>query len=420
MRPVRICMVTTFYPPYNFGGDGIAIQRLAAALARRGHEVTVIHDVDAFRALSPREPAPVPGIPGVEVVSLSSGLRVLSPLLTQQTGRPVVHGRRIQKILERGEFDVTFFHNISLVGGPGVLQYGGGIKIYEAHEHWLVCPSHVLWRHNREACSGRECLRCTAHYRRPPQLWRYTGLLERELVHVDAFIAKSEFSRLKHAEFGFSRDMEVVPCFLPDSDEQFPGASLNSPHSRPYFLFAGRLEKIKGLDDVIPAFRNYPEADLVISGEGEHAAHLKALAGDAANVHFVGRVPPHELSAYYAYALGLIAPSIGFETFGIVLIEALRHGTPVIARRIGPFPEIVEQAGAGYLFDDARGMLTAMRAVQSDSLGRSDLSRSAIKAFSAHWSESAVMPRYQRLIARLAESKGMHDVAEAIAPEVFA
>ena len=44
-------MLTTFYPPYNFGGDGIGTQRLAHALVRRGHQVTVIHDVDAYNSL---------------------------------------------------------------------------------------------------------------------------------------------------------------------------------------------------------------------------------------------------------------------------------------------------------------------------------------------------------------------------------
>src|SRR5947209_7940112 len=50
-RPLKFCMVTTFYPPYHFGGDAIGVQRLARGLVRRGHEVTVIHDVDAYNLL---------------------------------------------------------------------------------------------------------------------------------------------------------------------------------------------------------------------------------------------------------------------------------------------------------------------------------------------------------------------------------
>jgi glycosyltransferase involved in cell wall biosynthesis len=157
---LRFAMVTTFYPPYHFGGDALAVQRLTHALARRGHRVDVIHDIDAFRLLSANGEPPAPRVPAnVRVHGLRSALRGLSSLATHQLGRPVVHGRRIQRILDSG-VDVIHYHNVSLVGGPGILGMGRGIKLYTAHEHWLVCPTHVLWRHNREVCTGRECLRC--------------------------------------------------------------------------------------------------------------------------------------------------------------------------------------------------------------------------------------------------------------------
>lgn len=61
MSGLRVCMLTTFYPPYNFGGDGIGVQRLSRALARRGHRVTVVHDADAYNLLSPTaDPPPLP------------------------------------------------------------------------------------------------------------------------------------------------------------------------------------------------------------------------------------------------------------------------------------------------------------------------------------------------------------------------
>ncbi|HEY8723559.1 MAG TPA: hypothetical protein VIL92_06825, partial [Gaiellaceae bacterium] len=58
-RRLRFCLLTTFYPPYNFGGDGIFVQRLAGELVRRGHHVEVVHSVDAYRALARSEPAPI-------------------------------------------------------------------------------------------------------------------------------------------------------------------------------------------------------------------------------------------------------------------------------------------------------------------------------------------------------------------------
>ena len=51
-RRLRFCLLTTFYPPYNFGGDGIFVQRLAGELVRRGHHVEVVHSVEAYLALA--------------------------------------------------------------------------------------------------------------------------------------------------------------------------------------------------------------------------------------------------------------------------------------------------------------------------------------------------------------------------------
>jgi len=397
VKPLRFAMVTTFYPPHNFGGDGIAVQRLSRALVRRGHRVTVLHDVDAYNLLHQgEEPAPTAEPPGLEVHRLHSPLNGLSPLLNHQLGTPVLHGPRIRRILRQGAFDVIHFHNVSLIGGPGILSAGRGLKVYEAHEHWLVCPSHVLWRHNREPCTGRQCLRCLLHHRRPPQLWRYTGKLDRRLRQIDVFISKSEFSRRKHAEFGFPGEMKVLPYFLPDTEAGEPIGP--PPHDRPYFLFVGRLERIKGLDDVIPLFRRYPDADLLIAGDGTHGATLRKAAADIPGVKFLGRLSGEALRRYTTHARAAIVPSVGFETFGIVIIEAFRHGTPVIARRIGPFPEIVECCGGGLLFGNVEELEAAMRRLQQDDSLRAELGRRARRGFLENWTEDAVVPRYLELV----------------------
>ncbi len=436
-RPLRIAMLTTFYPPYNFGGDGIGIQRLSRALARRGHRVTVIHDLDAFDLLHRgAEPEPTEEPDGIEVIGLRSGVGALSPLLTQQLGRPVLNGRRIERLLDEGGFDVIQYNNISLVGGPGLLALGRALKVFEAHEHWLVCPSHVLWRHGRELCTGRECLRCVLTYRRPPQVWRYTGLLERHLDEIDVFIAKSEFSRAKHREFGFPRDMDVLPYFLPDPSTQAraPSAATGGsrpvpasggpagsstagggrPHDRPYFLFVGRLERIKGLDDVIPVFEGYEGADLLIAGDGTYRASLERLAGGNPRVRFLGRVDSEALARYYEAAIALVVPSICYETFGIILIEAFRQRTPVIARRLGPFPEIVEVSGGGELFDNQGELLAAMERMRSDDAHRERCAAAGQRAFAERWCESAVVPRYLDLLRGAAERRGHPEIARVI------
>ncbi len=407
----RFLMLTTFYPPHAFGGDALGIQRLSRALVKQGHHVTVVHDTDAYKVLHTGAWPDVPAHDddeGVEVIRLATGNPMLSTLLTQQLGRPVMNGAKLRDIVAKGRYDVVNFHNVSLIGGPGLFQVAGGaLSAYMAHEHWLVCPMHVLWRHGRELCTGRECLKCSFSYKRPPQLWRYTGYLDRELEQVDTVIAMSEFSRRKHAEFGLKKPMEVLPYFLPNPEN--PGAPQptgESPHPRPYFFFAGRLERIKGLDDVIPVFRDLPGADLLVAGDGTHAATLRQLAEGAPNVRFLGRIAPDELRRYYEHAVALIVPSECFETFGIVLIEAFRQGTPVIARRLGPFPEIVEASGGGELFTTREELLAAMARLSGDAAYREKLARSAYRAYVERWSERVVVPQYLEILKRAAVRRG--------------
>lgn len=420
MTKLKIAMLTTFYPPYSFGGDGIGVERLATAIAKEGHHVTVIHDIDAFTTLSHTtnlSPTPISPAENINVIGLRSNIGFISNLMVHQLGRPVIHRKQLQVLLQPGAFDIVWFHNISLLGGPALLSYGGGLKIYEAHEHWLVCPTHVLWRHNRELCDSPQCFRCVVHYRRPPQLWRNLGFLERQLEHVDVFIAKSEFSRKKHKEFGFSKNMEVVPYFLPEKPKRRQ-SNQESPHNRPYFLFVGRLEKIKGLDDVIPVFADYPEADLLILGTGEYEEALKQQANNIPNVKFIGRLPPQDLSRYYESAIALIVPSVCFETFGIIIIESFREGTPVIARRIGPFVEIVNQCDGGLLYSDNKELIHAMRELQSKPPYRQFMAKSAKLGFETNWSEKPVLKRYYKTVYRAALAKGNNYVAAALEKEI--
>src|SRR5262249_13087966 len=156
------------------------VDRLSRALARHGHDVHVIYCRDAFdisrgeQAARPYEPAP-----GVTIHPLSSVAGPLSPLATHQTGRPAFKAGPIARLLKSIRPDVLHFHNLSLIGGPGLLRVPapGAVKLMTTHEHWLVCPLHVLWKLDREVCEAPECVKCCLQARKPPQLWRGGDLL---------------------------------------------------------------------------------------------------------------------------------------------------------------------------------------------------------------------------------------------------
>lgn len=397
---MKFCMVTTFYPPYHFGGDATYIYRLTNELARRGHQVDVIYDRDAYYLTHPTEPtAQYEQHPNVTVHALKSRFGFLSPLATQQTGQPWFKPQ-VRELLESNAYDVIHYHNISLIG-PGALAYGHGLKLQTLHEHWLICPMHVLWKFDRAACVKQECLRCTLYGRRPPQWWRYTGLLKQQLSHVDQLISPSRFTRRKHLDNGINQSIEVLPYFLPRvRDSQL---SPQSPHGRPYFLFVGRLVKIKGLQTLLPIFRQYPQADLVVAGEGDYEQELRSQAGTLPNVHFVGSQPYARLRDYYRHAIAVIMPSICYEVFGIVLIESFAMKTPVIVRDMGGMPEAVEDSGGGFVYQNDTDLVQAMTRLQSEPALRQALGEKGYAAYEQLWNEDAHLKRYFEIIAALQE-----------------
>lgn len=402
-------MITTFYPPYAFGGDAVFVHRLSNMLARRGHEVDVIHCVDSYRTLAKGPlPSGFTNEPGVTVHGLVSGVGALSPLATYLSGFPFFKGRKIARILASKRFDVIHFHNISLVGGPMVLRYGSGIKLYTLHEHWLICPTHVLFKYRREACLHRNCFWCTLSYRRPPQPWRYTSMLKAALHHVDAFIAPSEYVLRRHLADGLNIPIVHIPPALGgtvETREPLPSAQELGLPARPFFLFVGRLEKLKGLQTVLPLFQKYEEADLVIAGDGEFETELRSLAGRCPRIHFLGRLTPLQLRAAYAQAVALLVPSITFETFGQVIIEAFAARTPVIVRDLGALPEVVAKSGGGLVFRTEAELLEAMERLRLDRSLRTRLGEAGFQAYRARWTEEIHMERYLSLIDDIAARK---------------
>ena len=403
--PLSICMVTTFYPPLHFGGDAAYAYQLTNALARRGHAVTVVHSADAYRALGGKHAGDFAHAPGVTVRRLESRSPTGSSLATYLTGKPGVYARQLHDVLDGDRFDVIHFHNVSLAGGPGVLEYGDAVKLYTTSEHWLVCPMHVLFRYNREPCVEPHCLRCTLAFRRPPQLWRYTGLLERSVKHVDLFLSPSRFTLEAHRARGFTAPMRHLPYFHAEHERDPTGSDPGSDPARPYFLYVGRLERLKGVQVLIDVFRDYREADLLVVGEGTYEDELRRQAAGLDHVRFLGRLHPTELVGLYDGAVALVVPSIGYEVFGIVALEAFARRTPAIAHDLGALTEVIEDSGGGLLYRTTKELREAMDRLLGDEELRTELGNQGYDAWQRLWSEDVHVNRYYEAIEEARASR---------------
>ena len=407
-RPLSFLHLTTFYPPYSFGGDAIQVRRLAHALAESGHHVDVVHCVDAYHLLHPGEP-PLSFREHENVVrhELRSGFGWLSPLVTHQTGRMGLKRRSIEAILRLRPYDVIHFHNVSLLGPQALAlapRQGQAVKMYTTHEHWLICPTHVLWKYNRRPCEKPECLRCTLGARRPPQVWRYTGFLERMARHVDQFVAPSRFTARMHAERGFPQPVAYLPNFIDpvDSDWQDPAPR---PQEKPYFLFVGRLELIKGLQTLIALWDRLPEYDLLVAGTGSYEPELRAMAAANPRIKFLGGLPQQDLGVLYYHALACIVPSITYETFGMTSVEAFARKTPAVVRDLGALPEVIQDSGGGFVYRTDEELLAALQGIARSPQLRAELGEKGYDGFVRWWCRETHLKLYFDYLNRSAEKK---------------
>jgi glycosyltransferase involved in cell wall biosynthesis len=413
MTPLRVCMVTTFYPPHHFGGDAMYVYRLTEALAERGHAVDVVHSVDAYRLQHPADPeVAFTHHRNVTRHPLQTRRPRLAALASHQIGGPAFYRDRLRGILERG-YDVIHYHNVSLLGAPGVLAMGRApVKLYTANEYWLICPTHVLFAFDREACTERRCLACTLRYKRPPQAWRYTGALGRALRHVDRILVPSRFALEQHRSQGIDRPLVHLPYFIPAP----PAADANGGPplpARPFFLYVGRLEKLKGVQDMLRLFADYREADLVIVGAGSYEATLREQARGQPHVHFLAKVHPAALAAIYRKAVAVLVPSLCYETFGLTAAEAMSHGTPAIVRRIGALAENLEQSGGGLSFATLEECREAMERLRTQPALRDELGRRGAETVRRRWSVEAHLAQYLEIIALVREEKEGHGTGVA-------
>ena len=211
--------------------------------------------------------------------------------------------------------------------------------------------------------------------------------------------------------------ISLVPCGV-DTDRFRPRnrvaarRRLGLPGNEPVVLFVGRIEPLKGIDILLrAAAQTYGGFRLLVVGgdqqDADRKAELRALAAELAiddRVLFLDAVPHDQLPLYYNAADVCVVPSY-YETFGLVALEAMACGVPVVASRVGGLLETVRDGQTGYLvpwrcpepFAERLELLLSNEPLRR-SLGR--LARAAVERF--RWSEVAAQVEdvYHELVSR--------------------
>ena len=189
----------------------------------------------------------------------------------------------------------------------------------------------------------------------------------RTMAGSDRVIAATEIDRnqmVRH--YGELAPIEVIPGgvdlqrFRP-MDKAAARASIGLPRPGRVLLFVGRIQRLKGVEVLLRAFtllRPRLDARVVVVGgrpstshEAREIGRLQQLAGRLGigeRVTFTGAIPHDELPRYYAAADVTVMPS-SYESFGLVAVESLACGTPVVATRVGGLRAIVRDGETGFL-----------------------------------------------------------------------
>ena len=227
------------------------------------------------------------------------------------------------------------------------------------------------------------------------------------LKKSDQLVVLSEFTREKlERTYGLAPSkMSVIPGgvdlerFRPPTEKAQIRTRMDFPQDK-FILFTVRnLVPRMGLENLISAFKIVQNGNrdvlLVIGGEGPLELALKNQVNQCGledSVQFAGYILDEELPSYYQMADLFILPTTELEGFGLVTVEAIASGLPVLGTQVGGTREILTKLGSDYLFDDstpqsiAKGILGALNGWATNETAYKDVSENCRKVAEQHYS----------------------------------
>ncbi|MFC1722181.1 glycosyltransferase [Patescibacteria group bacterium] len=236
------------------------------------------------------------------------------------------------------DFDLSQFDIV--ISDSSAYAKGVLTKPNQLHICYIHTPPRFLYKYSvestkRNAWYYKPVVMYVDHFLR---LWDYLAA-----QRPDYLVANSNEIKKRIKKF-YNREATIIYPPVELANKQY-SETINED----YFLIAGRLVAYKNFDVVIKAFNELPNLNLYIIGSGNTETELKKLAKQ--NTKFLGRVTDEDKHKYMNGCLGLIN-SVKDEDFGIVPIEVLSHGKPVLAHRSAGHLETVIENKTGMYFDD--------------------------------------------------------------------
>jgi|GEM_PF-995833 glycosyltransferase involved in cell wall biosynthesis len=280
------------------------------------------------------------------------GLRTLGRLLFSFEAQ-----EKISLLVRRTQADVLHAHNIYYQISPTIFLTARELSlptVMTVQDYHMISPQYMRWSHHRiEDLSKTGILRAAFSRFHKNSFFASLAAMMAFKIHdkmglyhlVDRYVTSSNYVKGELIKKGFPAEKIHVIPFGIDAKKITPAVGWDNG----YVLFTGRLVEEKGIIAFLKVAKNLPQIKFKIVGTGPDEERLRRAAGRLFNVQFVGFASGETLWNWYRGARVVVVPSLWEEVFGIVAIEAMAAGKPVIASKIGGLPETVVDRVTGLL-----------------------------------------------------------------------
>lgn len=406
---MNILMLAQFYAPI-IGGEERHVQDLSVELVKRGHKVAVAT-------------LQSPGTPefeidqGVRIYRIKSTTQRASWLYKQpeRSHHPPFPDpevtRALRQIIKLENPQIVHAHNWMLYSFLPLKGWSGLPLVVSLHDYSFNCTQKRLMRAGT-LCSGPgmlKCMSCAADHFGGVK-GRVTAFTHRLLTPavraaVNLFLPVSQATAIGNGLVEQQLPFHVIPNFISDTPalarrdvdpyvSQLPEAE--------FLLFVGDLSRDKGVDVLVDAYGGLSDAPpLVLIGR----QRPDTPSDLPRNVMLLGAWPHAAVMEAYRRSIFSVLPSVCPETFGIVVIEAMSMGRPVIASRIAGLADLITPEQNGLLVPpgDVRALRAALQQFVEDGQSRERMGRGALRR-ALDFRASAVVPRIEAIYKELSLS----------------
>lgn len=389
MKNYRILQIHNFYQIP--GGEDVVVRNEQRLLEEHGHQVYTYYRTNK---------------------ELNEGGKIKKLLIPFTAVYSFRTYREVKRLIKEHQIDIVHVHNTLMMVSPSVFYaaFRCHVPVVQTlHNFRMLCPAGSFFRDNVicEECVAHG-MRCAIRHKcyRNSKLQSFVSAAILQIHRMVGtyrrvnFICLTEFNKKKLLGSLDATRMVVDPKRVYIKPNFTFAEEVTPSKMRPdeeYFLFAGRVEALKGIDIAVRAFAMLPDKKLYIAGTGPMQEEMQAFVKERelSNIKFLGYLQKEEMSEMFYHAKAVIMTSQCYEAFAMTIAEAYSYGVPVIAGRVGNMDGMVLDGTTGvkFTYDSAEDLADKVHAFE-------DMKLSQLKKNARKFYEERLRPEdnYQKLI----------------------